>query len=123
MSRLEVRAVLGLKVEPFRKGPESDPLVDAFPGERIHVYYDPQDTCEAVEVATPAEPLLEGRALLGQPFAEVRDWLRSLGSQLEDNDAGLTDFTHGLGLYAPAAVELPDEPVEGVIAFRRGYYD
>ena len=123
MRRDEVRAAIGTKVSPFMKGLDSTTLTDSFDDERIHVYYDEQDCCEAVEVASPSVPLLEGQALLGRPFSEVRDWLMSRDSEVELDGAGLIAFTLGVGLYAPSALKEPDEPVEGVIAFRRGYYD
>lgn len=122
MRRDQVRGAVGAPVRTFRKTPDATTLVDAFDNEGIYVYYDAQDLCEAVEVASPAIPILEGQTLLGKPFAELRDWLRTLDPDIEVDESGLTAPTVGLGLYAPSAQKAPNEPVDGVIVFRRGYY-
>lgn len=123
MSREEVRAVLAVAVHPFKKTPDATTLTDAFEAEGIYVSYDDQGDCEAVEVASPAEPVLDGETLLGQPFSQLRDRLKARGDELEVDASGLTDLTSGLGLYAPSAEKAPNDPIEAVIAFRRGYYD
>ena len=123
MRRDEVRVAVKAAVRAFRKTPTAKTLVDAFDDEGIHVYYDEQDVCEGVEVANPAVPILDGQVLIGRPFADVRDWLQARDSDVVLDETGLTDFTIGLGIYAPSAEKMPHEPVEGVIAFRRGYYD
>lgn len=122
MRRDDVRRALGASVRAFRKTPEATILTDAFDDEGIHVYYNEQDLCEAVEVASPAIPVLQGRALVGRSFAEIRDWLRTLDPEVEIDESGLTAFTFGVGLYASSAQKAPNGPVEAVIAFRRGYY-
>jgi hypothetical protein len=123
MRRDEVRVAVKAAVRAFKKTPDAKTLVDAFDDEGIHVYYDEQDVCEAVEVGSPAAPVFDGQSLIGRPFAEVRDWLQARDSDVQLDEAGLTDFEIGLGLYASSAEEEPDDPVEGVIAFRRGYYE
>lgn len=121
MRRDEVRAAVPAAVRAFNKTPTT--FVDAFDDEGIYVYYDEQDLCDAVEVASPSVPILDGRILIGSPFSELRDWLQMRDSEVEVDNAGLTDFAIGLGLYAPSASDAPDEPVEAAIAFRQGYYD
>jgi hypothetical protein len=122
MRREEVRGVIPAAVRAFKKTPAATTLVDAFDDEGLHVYYDEEDECEAVELAAPAVPVLEGRILIGQSFAKLRDWLLANDPKTEVDATGLTAPSLGVGLYAPFAREEPDEPVEGVIAFRPGYY-
>ena len=122
MRRAEVRGAVHAAVRAFRKTRDATMLLDAFDNEGIHVYYDELDLCEAVELASPAVAVLKGRALIGEPFAALRDWLLGLDPELEVDETGLTASSLGLGLYAPFAGEEPEGPVEGVIAFRRGYY-
>ena len=123
MSRDEVQRSVGAAVKLFRKTPVGN-LVDAFNEEGIHVYYDAEDKdkCEAIEVASPANPLLLGRGLVGRPFAEVLEWLRTLDADLAVDESGLTSLALGVGVFAPFAAKAPFEPVEAVIAFKRGYY-
>lgn len=122
MRREDVREAVGATARTFRKTPDAITLVDAFDTEGIHVYYDEQDLCEAVEVASPSVPTFKGRALLGRSFAELLDWLRTLDPEIQVDESGLTASSVGLGLYAPSAEQAPSDPVEAVIAFRHGYY-
>jgi hypothetical protein len=121
LKREELRRALGTPSRSFKKAEDST-LTDAFDDAGIQIYYDAHDVCEAIEVASPAVPILQGRELLGKPFSEVRDWLSSLDPDLEVDDSGLTAPSIGLGIYAPSAEKSPDDPVEAVILFRRGYY-
>jgi hypothetical protein len=38
------------------------------------------------------------------------------------DETGFTSNEFGFGVYAPFAVEEPDDPIESVIVFERGYY-
>ncbi|HYP52823.1 MAG TPA: hypothetical protein VEQ42_04750 [Pyrinomonadaceae bacterium] len=122
MTREEVRAALALPVESFRKSPADEMLTDAFDAAGLHVYYKKPGLCEAVEMAAPAEPVLEGRELLGRPFGESRRWFESQDESAEADESGLTSFGYGVGLYAPEAESNPAAPPEGVIVFEKGYY-
>lgn len=122
MRRDQIRDTVGSPVRTFRKTADATTLVDAFDEEGIYVYYDDEDVCEAIELASPAAPVFLGRALLGEPFAEVKDWLGTLDPSVDVDDSGMTAPTLGFGLYAPSAREAPLEPAESVIVFRRGYY-
>jgi len=123
MDRAEVRSVLGGAVRSFKKSPDSKAPTDAFDEQGLHVYYDDAGRAEAIEVASPATPILEGRALIGRPFEELRHWLEQMDPEIQVDDAGLTAPSLGIGLYAPAATASPSDPIEGVIVFKRGYYD
>lgn len=123
MSRSEVRRKLESSVEAFRKSSLSKTDADAFDALGIHVHYKESDDCEAVELASPSEPLFQGRQLVGKPFDELRDWLASLDENLEVDESGLTSYKHGIGLFAPFAADSPSEPVESVIVFEKGYFD
>jgi hypothetical protein len=61
--------------------------------------------------------------LFGQPFAEIERWLRMIDPDVRSDSSVLKSLTFGIGLYAPSALHEPQSPVEGVIVFRRGYYD
>jgi len=123
MTRTAVGAALRSKARALRRGSASASPTDAFEEEGVYVEYDGEDECEAIEMASPALPTLQGRSLIGVPFKELRDWLASVDATLEVDNAGLTSPLFGIGLFAPAAAKEPLEAVEAVIAFRRGYYD
>jgi len=124
MTREEVRRRLGAPVESFMKTPTSAAPADAFAALGIHVHYNSEERCEAVEFGCQStNPTFRGRYLLGEPFAKVEGWLQRIDRDVRSHSTGLTSLTFGFGLYAPSALDNPQSPVEGVIVFRRGYYD
>lgn len=122
MTRKSVRRLLGGKVTTFKQPRDEEP-VDAFDGRGIQAYYRSPGVLEAIEFGDAATPTYLGRTLLGRPYEELKTWFQSLDPGVEEDDAGLTSYKLGIGLYAPQAEKAPENPVEGVIAFERGYYD
>jgi hypothetical protein len=125
MSVSEVRSVLGGEVRTFRKGRFARGDTDAFLGWGIHVHYSATGICEAVEIGYTTIPTFEGRPLLGRPFREVYELLRSYDPSLQLDDTGLTSYLLGIGIYMSSMKEEEDwdADVQGVIVFTKGYYD
>lgn len=123
MTPIEVRAALGATVRSFQKTPTDEFATDAFDTLGIQVFYKQPGLCEAIELASPANPTLQGKMLIGCPFNELCEWLRTIDPTLEVDETGLTSHHLGLGLYAPFVSESPNLPVEGVILFEQGYYE
>jgi hypothetical protein len=123
MSMQETRAAVGTPFESFKKTPIAELPTDAFDSVGVHVYYKKPGICEAVEMASPAEPIFQDRPLLGRPFAELRNWFKTIDPRIEVDAAGLTSHEFGIALYAPSAEDEPQLPVEGVLVFAKGYYD
>src|SRR5436309_419457 len=122
MQRAEVRAALGGPFREFKKTVNSVTPTDAFPTLGVHVYYKLPGSCEAVEVASPAQAILFGRELVGSPFQLIYDWLRELDVDAKLDDTGLTSLRFGVGIYVPTIKNDLGVPVEAVIVFERGYY-
>jgi len=121
MLRHDVLALLG--VAQLRQKKSDSPVPsDFFPEHSLFVAYDADEAVEAIEMKHPANPCLMSKPLIGTPFDELLQWFRSIDPRVEVDDAGLTSFRYGVGLYAPHASKSPSDPVEGVIAFRPGYY-
>jgi hypothetical protein len=123
MDTSQIRKVLGAPTKTFKKTSTSVYPTDAFDNLGVHVFYKQPGVCEAIELFSPAQPTFQNRQLIGQPFNQLRDWLRSLDSEVEIDKVGLTSYQFGFGLYAPFAGDEPDGIVEAVIVFERGYYD
>lgn len=122
MTKHEVQSLFAGQARSFRKVPDErvpSDLVD----NSVCVYYDEEGRAEAIELAAPQEPTLAGRKLLGRPFSEVRAWLQILDSDLEVDASGAQSRRVGISVYAPGANKDPDQPIEGAMIFRRGYYD
>jgi len=122
MGREAVRAAMGAAHTCFKRVPTATES-DAFDGEGVHVEYDVDGACVSVEMFSPSVPMFQGRRLVGVPYREVRDWLRSQDPAAEEDGAGITSRALGVGVYAESAAKASDEPVESAIAFCRGYYD
>ena len=122
MSKSEVRAALGAPFREFKKTLEAPATSDAFHTMGVYVYYKPTGACEAVEVASPSQATLFGKQLVGEIFEVLQKWFRELDPEVEMDDAGMTSLRFGVGIYAPRLKEGSSVPVEGAIAFERGYY-
>jgi hypothetical protein len=121
MTRDQVRKVLDSEVRPSKKS-SSDIPADFFPLLGIFVDYKPPGMCQAVEFAGPASPTFEGQHLLGRPYGAMQRWIATIDPEVLLDDAGLKTKKFGFGLYAPAVSKGPERPVEGVLAFDKGYY-
>lgn len=122
MSAEEVRKVLQVTVEAVNKGSSGIPT-DFFEALGIFVYYKQHEVCKAVEFAGPASPTFRSQHLLGQSYRAMEQWVKTLDPEVVLEDAGLTSYKFGFGLYAPSAKKEPDLPVKGVIVFEKDYYD
>jgi len=123
MSPSEIRAAVGASVESFMKTPTFEHPTDAFDSEGLHVHYDKDGKCEAIEFFSPAKVLLNGTTLSGQPYEFLVKYLRSMDPALEEEDDCLTSYSHGIGAFAPGSLDDPAVSVQGIIVFRKGYYD
>jgi hypothetical protein len=120
MSQADVHRILG--PAPLQKSSDSDVPSDYYPTYSMLIHYANDATVEAIEVGANANAILMGQMLSGSPFDEISSWLRAIDPRLQLDPDGLTSFRFGIGLYAPHARKEPHQPVEGVIAFRPGYY-
>ena len=122
MSRQDVRRVLDSPVQDAARTDTGIPT-DFFRALGIFVYYRQPGVVEAVEFGGPTSPTFRNRDFLGHSYREIEDWIRSFDPDVALDPAGLTTYEFGFGLYAPSARKEPDLPVEGVIAFQKGYYE
>lgn len=123
MTREQVRSALGMQAKEYRKTQWDDLLDDAFDSIGIHVAYRVPDVCTFVECFGPVSPTFRGENFLQKPFRDVRQWFETIDPAISVDGTGLTSRVFGITIYAPAAIKEPDEPVEGVGIFERGYYD
>ena len=125
MTRADIHRLLGEEATSFRRAPTIIP--DEIPQDRyanrgIFIDYSPLGLCRSIEFAGPAAPSWRGEPLLGRPYREVRALFTVWDPALKEDGAGFTSLELGIGVYAPVAKDHPDDPVEGVIVFEKGYY-
>ena len=111
----DVRRSIGGEFRRYKKGVTD---ADQFLGKYIHAYYDSNGRCKAFEIYRPTEAVLFGFRITGSPFIEVFDWLRSKTNDVELINSGARSLALGIALFVPN-----DDLVEGVLVFRKGYWD
>lgn len=121
MKREEVREKFNNEYEEFKKTPFSENTTDDFGC--CHVYYNKQDKCEAIEFFESAKVFFEGELITNKPYNEVKKIFESKDSDIEFNDSGFTSLKYGIGIFALYVEEDSNELVEGVIVFKKGYYN
>jgi hypothetical protein len=123
---------LGMKIADVRKIMDEDPdtsfnkaemCTDGYLKNSFQVFYKEPGICEAIEAYTPTDITFKDKKLLSEPFNKIRQWLEQEDDAIDIDNAGLTSYKLGIGLYAPAHMENPDCPIESVIVFEKGYYD
>ncbi len=115
-SRTSVRKVLGSDFRTFKKdlgGNETD----AYDSLGAHIYYDDSGLVEFVELFAPSDALFQGVSLVGRKVKDIVADLKKLGHEGEQDDVGYIFDELGIGLTVNGKI------VEGVGAFKEGYYD
>ena len=123
MTPEQVRSIIGNEVKTFKKASSTRSFTDAFIGKGIHVYYDEDNKCEAIEFAAPSNPTFKGYKLIEIPFIEVKETFIVMDDKLEVDETGFTSPKYGIGVYVPTLKDSMFEPIQGVIAFKAGYYN
>src|SRR5262249_50767680 len=116
MDRELVRKVLGSDWRPFKR---SQTECDHFLRMGVFVYYRWPFVVEAVEFASPANPIFEGRRLLRETFADLAAFFAEKDANVSIGRGEVTSRKVGIGVYAPAAIDDQNAMAESVIAFER----
>jgi hypothetical protein len=122
MTRQEVHATILEERKPTRRGDEKPG--DYFPTLSLFVDYDAPGICVFVEFAwdSPLVPTFQNQVFLGQPYRVARAWFEAADPDIDTDGAGLISRRFGIALYAGSAEKEPDEPVEALSVFVKGYY-
>lgn len=115
-SRDAARGKLGSVFSTFRKVTGADET-DAFDGFGLHLYYDHLGRLEFVEAFDPADVTFRGIKFLGRDLDAVIGDMTELGFNAAELDVGIIFSDAGMALTESSGV------VEGISAYRKGYYD
>lgn len=115
-SRAVAREKLGSDFSTFEKVVGAGET-DSFDDLGMHLYYSDTGQLEFVEAFDPAEVVFRGVGFLGSDLNSVIPSMGLLGFTPTEDDIGVKFESAGIALTAPAGV------VEGVAAYRKGYYD
>ena len=114
-----------MKEEPtrFYKTPESLFQTDAFRDIGMHIYYRDNYVCCAIEVFKYGQVVIsyKEQQLLGQPYGLIEEWIKKIDENLVKTDTGFLSLLLGISIYAPAALEEPEEPIDAILVFEKGY--
>jgi len=114
--REDIRIKLGGNFSPFRKV-AGECMTDTYDSLGLHLYYDENGHLEFVEAFEPALVTISGVNFLGKSLPAALREMELLGFTHEDADVGV-DFP-AVGI----AITVTSEVIEGVAAYRKGYYD
>jgi|SRR5579884_1397530 len=114
-SRHLAREKLASKFSTFEKT-VGENETDSFDDLGLHLYYDNDGHLEFVEAFDPAEVMFRGIRFLGRELDSVISDMESLGYRPTGSDVGVNFESGGIALTAPSGI------VEGVAAYRKGYY-
>ena len=121
MSTEEVESQLGPPTGLVPKGTDEE-TVTSYDDLGLFVYVEEGRGCAALEMWGSVLPVLLGHHLLNEPFAALRDWFESADDEVELRTDGLRSTKFGVSLSVPA-IKDPNAQTDGVLAFRRGYWD
>lgn len=111
MPRSEVRIALGGKYKEFKKNKFSKNTADDFGV--CHVFYTPDDKCEAVEVFSDCEISVNGKVLFPLDILSVKKQIEDLK---EDTGSHISRKL-SIGIYAPGGAP------ESILFGEAGYYE
>ncbi len=89
------------------------------------VHYDQYNKIEAIEFHNfeEAKVMFQGVDLFTLTYSELKNYIKKQDLLIKTDGAGFVSLKLGIGIYAPSAEKEPDELVEGIIIFKKGYYD
>jgi hypothetical protein len=61
--------------------------------------------------------------LFNVSYESAEEQIAEWDDKLEKTNTGFTSYKFGVGAYAPNKDDSPNEMIESVIVFRKGYYD
>ncbi len=112
----------GENYEEFYRGDEDPAPTGVIDRLGIFICYDEAMTCEALEFTQSAEFIFEGVNLFEQTYANIKNIIGRYDAEFEEDESGFTSYKLGLGCFIIDETDQ-DLPPEGIIAFKRGYYD
>lgn len=121
MTSEKIQEVMAEEPDKFKKSNEDEYDSDMF--KVFFAYYKKPGVCNAIEFYGEANVTLNGKIMIGRPYADVQDMFKEIDDSLELDGAGLTSLKYGVGIYASGAKKNPLDPVESVIVFEKGYYN
>jgi hypothetical protein len=123
VTKAEVRRLLGEPESVFRRRPGSAPIED-FQVFGAQVTYDGAARVSFVEVARPANPVVNGVELVGRAASDVYGELRAEGFTVREDDDGAIIEELNVGLYVVGgvveAVSTGSDAVEPLSAVEEG---
>ncbi|NJM55312.1 MAG: hypothetical protein HC841_04820, partial [Verrucomicrobiae bacterium] len=89
----------------------------------IMVDFDDAGSPKAFQFSAPYDPRYDNVSFIGVPYSKVLEWFKANDDNLKKDGAGCFSNKLGIGVYAGSAEKAPEEPVQAIIVFRRGYYE
>jgi hypothetical protein len=120
MTQQQTMAILG---EPDNRDDRQYGFVESYVSQGLIVHYDLETgTCEAIDMVRTARPIYRGRQLMGENWATIEPWFRSLDENVEPTDIGLESRRIGISI-SHAVNDDENDVVDEVFIFEKDYWD
>jgi hypothetical protein len=117
MTSEEISAQLNKEPDRFRKHDDDVSLSDHYKNSGAFVYYNHNGKCNAIELVENSFHEIKGIHFLKMPAGKAKVTLNELDINLIDISD--TFISNSLGI----SLNIPDNRVESVLVFEKGYYD
>lgn len=89
----------------------------------LKISFDENGHCEAIEGNQLAGFYYKDIEIAGKSFKVIKKIFEKMDSTLDIDANGFRSYKLGIGVYVPTLKKSQKELVQGVIAFKKGYYD
>lgn len=119
-TREETRALIDSDRRNFKRG-RGEPPIDQYVAEGLYLRFDKYDRLAAIECVLPAKLIVADRDLLGTPYGEVGEWLRSEDPELREYMGEMVSYDLGMAVLQREAG--PTAFCDSVLCFCEGFFD
>lgn len=89
----------------------------------IHIFFDENNCCNAIEGFISSGFYFNNVEIVGKSFITIKKIFEVYDDELEINEDGFISYKLGISVYVPTLKKSKKELIQGVIAFKEGYYD
>ena len=122
MTMTEARQAVNMPFKAFQKNMDKYSPADAFDDSAMIIFYDKNDTVEAIEIYEEMQLRLNEVEMMGKPMNETVKWLKTISNKVKKTDTCYD--IRSLGIMISGSDGSPRAKKVGyVFMYRKGYWD
>jgi len=114
---------MGSRFESFKKTESSDNEIDHFDEYGLYINYNDSNRLSAVEVTPASDIIYNGVSFFLLTTQKLFESICTFDTNAFRNRTGFIAVGIGVSCYAGSFRKNPDNPIESIVAFEKGYYD